>query len=334
MSAPQQHDSPWPHRLAVLLVCATFPLIWVGGLVTSYKAGMAVPDWPNTYGYNLFLYPWQTWLFGPWDILVEHGHRLLGAAVGLVAIATLVVCRRSESRRWVVALALMVLAAVIVQGVLGGLRVLLDRTTLAKIHGCTGPLFFALAVSLAAVTSNRWKAVSARQSSQTGIFSLALVTTVLAYLQIVLGAQLRHIGLADDIGYFRIMLWFHLITAASLLVHQSLLLRRVWRGRESLAWLVRPAQGLSLLVLVQLVLGAATWIVKYGWPVWFRSWDSAQAFLVQQESILQASIVTAHVATGSLILVTSLLIALRAGRLTLSPPRWSLSRPLSLGVAL
>ena len=65
----------WPHRLAVVLVCATFPLIWVGGLVTTYEAGMAVPDWPTTYGYNLFLYPWQTWILGPWDLFIEHGHR-------------------------------------------------------------------------------------------------------------------------------------------------------------------------------------------------------------------------------------------------------------------
>ena len=71
----------WPHRLAVALACATFPLIWVGGLVTTYDAGMAVPDWPGTYGYNLLLYPWQTWIAGPWDLFIEHGHRLLGAAV-------------------------------------------------------------------------------------------------------------------------------------------------------------------------------------------------------------------------------------------------------------
>ena len=80
----QSRRSPWPHRWAVVLACATFPLVWVGGLVTTTDAGMAVPDWPNTYGYNLFLYPWQTWLAGPWDLFVEHGHRLLGAAVGLL----------------------------------------------------------------------------------------------------------------------------------------------------------------------------------------------------------------------------------------------------------
>ena len=85
-SLPATLDESWPHRLAVLLVCRDVSLIWVGGLVTTYEAGMAVPDWPSTYGYNLFLYPWQTWLPGPWDLFIEHGHRLLGATVGLLTI--------------------------------------------------------------------------------------------------------------------------------------------------------------------------------------------------------------------------------------------------------
>ncbi|MEO8269758.1 MAG: cytochrome oxidase assembly protein, partial [Aureliella sp.] len=64
------------HALAVALTIAVFPLIWVGGLVTTYDAGMAVPDWPGTYGWNMFAYPASTWLFGPFDLLVEHSHRL------------------------------------------------------------------------------------------------------------------------------------------------------------------------------------------------------------------------------------------------------------------
>ena len=110
----------WPWRLC----CATFPLIWVGGLVTTYDAGMAVPDWPSTYGYNLFLYPWTEWLAGPWDLFIEHGHRLLGAAVGLLT-------HRASSSSSGAPIAgagcalrrLAALALVIVQGVLGGMRV-------------------------------------------------------------------------------------------------------------------------------------------------------------------------------------------------------------------
>ena len=68
--------------------------------MTTTDAGMAVPDWPNTYGYNLFLYPWQTWLAGPWDLFIEHGHRLLAATVGMLTIALLVVLLRTDDRRW------------------------------------------------------------------------------------------------------------------------------------------------------------------------------------------------------------------------------------------
>src|SRR6476660_375976 len=141
----RQVESRWPYRLAVALALVTFPLIWVGGLVTTYDAGMAVPDWPGTYGYNLLRYPWQTWVAGPWDLFIEHGHRLLGASAGLVAIALVIstwVTSSSPRMRWCAA---GLLLFVILQGVLGGLRVLLDARTIALLHGCTGPLFFAAA---------------------------------------------------------------------------------------------------------------------------------------------------------------------------------------------
>ena len=89
------------HRLAVLAVCLVWPLIWVGGLVTTFDAGMAVPDWPATYGYNLFLYPYKTWLLGPFDLFIEHGHRLLGAVVGMVAIGIVIAAFWRDPRRWV-----------------------------------------------------------------------------------------------------------------------------------------------------------------------------------------------------------------------------------------
>ncbi len=139
----------------MLLAGSIFPLIWVGGLVTTYDAGMAVPDWPTTYGYNLFLYPWQTWLFGPWDLFIEHGHRLLAATVGLVTIALVVVLYRCERRTWVRRLGLAALALVLFQGWLGGMRVRMDARLLAQIHGCVGPAFFALAAALAVFTSPR-----------------------------------------------------------------------------------------------------------------------------------------------------------------------------------
>ncbi len=185
--------NPWPHRWAVALVCATFPLIWVGGLVTTYQAGMAVPDWPNTYGYNLFLYPWQTWLFGPWDLFIEHGHQLLGALVGLLAIGLVVSAwktRQSRGVRWAAAAALV---AVILQGLLGGLRVVLDERLLAMIHGCVAPAFFALCAALVAVTAPCFSSTNNREPKIARIHRLAMLTVALAYLQIVFGAAVRHL---------------------------------------------------------------------------------------------------------------------------------------------
>src|SRR5215210_8043654 len=76
--------NPALHRIALLTAAATFPLIFMGGLVTSHQAGMSVPDWPNSYGYNMFLFPPRLWVGG---ILYEHTHRLAGVVVGLLAIA-------------------------------------------------------------------------------------------------------------------------------------------------------------------------------------------------------------------------------------------------------
>jgi cytochrome c oxidase assembly protein subunit 15 len=115
--------SRWPNRIAKLLALIVFPLIWVGGLVTTSDAGMAVPDWPNTYNYNMFAYPIRDWFLGPWDLFVEHGHRLLGSLSGIIAIALCVVTflmdRRTSVRRW----SILILALVIGQGILGGQRV-------------------------------------------------------------------------------------------------------------------------------------------------------------------------------------------------------------------
>src|SRR3954447_16535005 len=102
-STSQERPSSWPHRLAVALALVTFPVIWVGGLVTTYDAGMAVPDWPGTFGYNLLLYPWQSWLAAPWNLFIEHAHRLLAASAGILSIALVAVVLCADRRRWLVA---------------------------------------------------------------------------------------------------------------------------------------------------------------------------------------------------------------------------------------
>ncbi|HQU43251.1 MAG TPA: COX15/CtaA family protein [Pirellulales bacterium] len=310
--------SLWPHRLAVLLASATFPLIWVGGLVTTYDAGMAVPDWPTTYGYNLFLYPWQTWLFGPWDLFIEHGHRLLAATVGLLTIALAVCVWKKDARRWMRWMAVIALAGVIFQGVLGGLRVRLDERLLAQIHGCVGPAFFALTAALATLTSRRWlgrgEGFVAIQNPKSKIQNLATTTAAIVYVQLLLGSQLRHVQVTADAGIFRIAVWFHLLVAAAVVVHVVMLWLRAWREAAANAWLRRPADLLLSLVGVQLALGCGAWVVNYGWPAWLADYAWAANYVVRRESFLQAAVTTGHVATGSLILAVSVVLALRAWR--------------------
>lgn len=331
-TVPAADASSWPHRWAVLLVCATFPLIWVGGLVTTYQAGMAVPDWPNTYGYNLFLYPWQTWLFGPFDLLIEHGHRLLGALVGLISIAAALAAWRSETRPAVRWLAWATVPAVIVQGVLGGLRVRMDQQVLALVHGCTGPAFFALAVALATVTSTRWRGAQPQPTADAGrVQRLAVGAVVLAYLQIVIGANVRHVMAVGNRAWFQVAVVFHLLLAAALVGHVIGLWQRTGALGEKGRLLRGPANWLAACLVAQVALGAATWVVNYGWPVWFRGFVWAESFTVSAESMSQALCTTAHVANGSLILGLSMCLALRAFR-ALAPATVPLGGAALLGV--
>src|SRR5215470_13994280 len=108
-----QSFSAWPHRLAVITACATFALLFIGGLVTSKGAGLAVPDWPTTFGHNMFLYPWSK-MVG--NIFYEHSHRLVASFVGLLTIVLTVTIWLCESRMWLRWLALGALGLVIVQG--------------------------------------------------------------------------------------------------------------------------------------------------------------------------------------------------------------------------
>ena len=320
-------DRYQPHRWAVAVACATFPLIWVGGLVTTYDAGMAVPDWPSTFGYNLFLYPWTTWFFGPWDLFIEHGHRLLGALVGVLTIGLLVSVLRQESRRWVKRLGVVALALVVFQGCLGGARVLLNDRVLALIHGCVGPLFFAFACAMTVFTSSRWRtgnideatAVSERSNSQLlRVRRLAILTSILVYAQLVIGAHVRHVLPGTLPATFRVLFVFHLLMAGVVVVHVGLL---AWasRYRQFSGTLRRSVFGLLALLLLQMVLGPCSWVLKYGWPWGLSEYSLFAGYTVQAHSMLHAMTVTAHVATGSLLLALSVIVVLRTIQPTSQP---------------
>lgn len=313
------HASPsysrWPHACAVLLSCATLVLIAVGSLVTTYDAGMAVPDWPSTYGDNLFLYSWRAWLSGPFDLFIEHGHRLMGATVGFISILLVAAVFRWDQRNWMRVVSIVTLLAVIGQGCLGGMRVLFDDRQLAMTHGCVGPAFFGLSVALCVFTSRWWhlRVPSELTVSSRRIQRLGLMTLVFAYVQLVLGAALRHIPLDATVAYFRGALLFHLIMATAVVVHAALFCRAVRRDPDARG-LTGSALILASFVGMQILLGGATWVVKYGWPVWFADWPAVAGYVVRSKGPAQAAFITAHVVNGSLILGMAVRASSRALR--------------------
>jgi cytochrome c oxidase assembly protein subunit 15 len=312
------------HRLAVALVCVVFPLIWVGGLVTTYDAGMAVPDWPGTYGYNLLLYPWTTWIAGPFDLFIEHGHRLLGATAGFVSIALVISAYVTKQSPLVRNVAIGALLLVIAQGGLGGARVLLNDRQIALIHGCVGPLFFAYCVAAAVMTSPRWRALTKVAERNASLSRSTLMGLLLAYAQLVLGAFLRHPSDVGSSRMFQLVLLFHVVVALALTGHITALAVSTFVKARQESWVLRPALALVALLLVQLGLGLATFIVKYGWPAWLGGELLNPSFTVSAQGFWSSMIVTAHVANGSLILAFLTTLWLRSLKLF----GWGFSSPV------
>ncbi len=186
-------DNPWLARFALLTALSTLVLICLGGLVTSHEAGMAVPDWPNTFGYNPFFFPVSRWVGG---ILYEHTHRLFASGVGLFTTLLAVWLWLKESRRWLRWLGIVAFFAVVLQGVLGGLRVVLIKDELGIFHATLGQLFFVLTCSIAMFTSRWWiitaQAAPAAGAGQKGVRRWFLLTTLLIVCQLILGATMRH----------------------------------------------------------------------------------------------------------------------------------------------
>ena len=169
---------------------ATFFLIVVGGLVTSKGAGMSVPDWPTTYGYNMFLFPYSKWVGG---IFWEHSHRLLASVVGLITLILAAVTFWKERRSWVKWLAVAAVLGVITQGVLGGLRVTLYKDQIGIFHAALAQSFFGLLLVITAVTgkgflSGAWFADKAAASLRW----LVLAGLLLTYFQLGVAATIRH----------------------------------------------------------------------------------------------------------------------------------------------
>ncbi len=315
--------APWPHVQAWILACAVFPLLWIGGMVTTYEAGMSVEDWPTTYGH--WFYPIQKWLAGHWDMFLEHGHRTYAQVVGILAVLTAAaIGMKFQSRgKWGLAAAL--LAGVAVQATLGGFRVLWDERLLAKVHGCVAAAYFGLCSATVVVTSRRWfngPFESALNAARTRRWALA--ATALLYLDVVLGTQLRHNVGGESPAWFTLWLWLKIISATAAAGVAGFLAFGLLRPVAD-ARLSRRGTWLFWGIVVQLVLGAATWLVNYGVPAWFREYLFPWSYAVTAEGFWQVQVTTAHVALGSLLFVLSLSITLWAHRMAVAP---NAGRPL------
>jgi cytochrome c oxidase assembly protein subunit 15 len=325
------------HWFAVLTALFTFLLLGAGGLVTSHEAGMSVPDWPNSYGYNMFLFPPSQWIGG---IFYEHTHRLMASGVGLMTTILAFWLWLKDSRHWMHWVGVAAFLLVVAQGVLGGLRVVLVDAQLGIFHAVIGQLFFVLTSAIALFTSQWWQNLENIQHPTVGdrpnaekldvgcsmlnvgcsLRRLVLLTTILIFCQLMIGATMRqqHAGLAipdfplaygkiwpdtstaavqnyneyrmnviaeNPITAFQIILQMvHRIVALAICVSAAACVWQTWRRLGRKDALTKLALFWLGMILVQALLGAAT--------IWSNK---------------AADVATAHVLVGALSLVTGAL---------------------------
>ena len=307
-------STTWLNRFAWITCIATLLLICSGGMVTSKNVGLAVPDWPTTFGYNMFLFPISKWVGG---ILFEHTHRLMGSLVGFLTIILAVWLWLREDRRWVRSLGVIAVVGVILQGILGGLRVTMMKDQIGIFHACVAQAFLGLLVFIALVTTKFWPSLANRHfDSQkfSPIKSLAIAITVAIYVQLALGATMRHqhrdLAILDfptangawipdtsaaalakinawrdaralsDVSAFQIWLQMvHRFLALIIAIAIVAFCARVWREMRDFAALKRLSLLWVVLIFGQIALGA--------WVIWSNK---------------AADIATAHVALGAVML--------------------------------
>jgi cytochrome c oxidase assembly protein subunit 15 len=295
----------WSGVLAIVGALATLMLLIMGGLVTGRQAGLAVPDWPNTFGYNMFLYPLSRMTGG---VYYEHAHRLYGTLVGLTTIALAIHLWRTDRRRWLKVLAGAAILMVIIQGVLGGFRVEEARLAdgveisapehetawslrLAVAHGVFGQVFFSVMVAMTVFTSRAWQANQRpriRRSTATE-HTLAVVLVALLIVQLVFGAVQRHVaeGLLIHIS-LAVVVMAAAVTCGTL----------AWGRNADQPILIRCGRAMLALIGLQLLLGFGALIVL---GVYERAVPPATT---------EVLVTTAHQAVGAVLLACAVMTML------------------------
>ena len=289
------------HAYAVIVAAATGCLLFVGGLVTSTGSGLAVPDWPLSFGQ---VFPQMTG-----GVLFEHGHRLAASSVGVLTVILAVWLARAEPRRWVRRLGIWAAVAVVAQGALGGLTVLLKLPVAVSVaHAGVAEVFFCLTVTIALVTSRGWleAADPLPDGAAPSLATLSAFTVGLTYVQVLIGALVRHSGAGLAIPDFPLSFgrlvppldsplvlyaYAHRVGALAVTAGALWTAARILRRHAGVPGLRRPALILVVLVGWQIFLGATI--------IWTR------------KAVVPT---TTHVVSGASVLATSLIIALRARR--------------------
>ena len=284
------------HRFAVFVACATFFLIIAGANVTSHDAGLATSDWPLSNG--------QVFPKMVGNLFWEHGHRMVATAVGILTIILAGYIQLREQRAWVRRLGWGALAAVVAQGLLGGLTVKLNLPLIVSAaHATLAQLFFLITVSLAVFTSKRWVEAEPLEPAPEGprFRSMCVLALVVILTQLVLGATLRHSATWDQ-ALPTPLLVAHICGAVIVtLVLSTTIALVLFRYRDD-AYLSRPATMAAVLLVVQLGLGLAAYITRLRSP-----YDP-------QPLNPMISITVAHVACGALVFAATIVLTLRVFR--------------------
>ncbi|HEY1923382.1 MAG TPA: COX15/CtaA family protein [Tepidisphaeraceae bacterium] len=325
---PEPRYNRTVHTLALITAAATFPLIFMGGLVTSHGAGMSVPDWPNSWGYNMFTFPPSKWVGG---IRFEHTHRLAGTVVGLLSIALVLVAWKTDQRRWVRWTSVANLLAVSVQGIIGGLRVVESNNGLAIAHGCVAQLFFCFIATYCVLTSRFWVEGRYRAKHQLPavrkIWRLAVATVAVILAQLIVGAIMRHSDAGLAIPDFPTS-YGHLLPPTKIdsafrqeAIHRFGLNLGLSRVTLFQIWIHFTHRVGAVLVSIAVISLATMILLRLrNQPSFSRLGYLALLLLVAQVTLgiltvlmrKPADIASAHVAVGSLLLVTNWVIAVRA----------------------
>jgi cytochrome c oxidase assembly protein subunit 15 len=281
------------HTFAVLVALASFLLIVVGALVTSHDAGLSVPDWPTSFGRSPASYAYfQVPLVG--GVRYEHGHRMFAEFIGMLTIVLAIWTWRSDRRVWMRKLALAALGLVILQGVFGGVTVLLGLPALVStVHAALGQSFFCVAVAIALFTGEGWVEASELEAEPrpAALSKLAWAAVAVVFVQLILGSMFRHHGMR---------LLPHAIWAVVVALMLLWTIIRTLSQYRDVDRLSGPATLLMGQLMLQLVLGVAAYMSR-------MVWNTASPAVMVLSTV-------AHVAVGALLLATATVLAIQATR--------------------